>query len=223
MWSARRPGVAYGWGQARCCRSSRSRAPMSAGYCRSAPTRRRRNLPSAPRSVPAGARLIRQLLAEKRQPLVRRQRRRCGVGLWAGAAHRRCTDRHFHESSRSRIDNAAVAVAFIGVSCSLSCCAARSPPSRRRRPKLRSPSRRATVSGPPRHRFQDVLVSAQIAGALMLLVGAVLFARSFLRAQGEDPGYPAENLLIVRLDLPRAAYPEGSDISPGSSTTRASV
>ena len=52
-----------------------------------------------------------------------------------------------------------------------------------------------------------MLVTAQIAGALVLLVGAVLFAQSFIRAQGEDPGYPADNLLIVRLDLPRTSYP----------------
>ena len=37
----------------------------------------------------------------------------------------------------------------------------------------------------------------------MLLVGAVLFAQSFIRAQGEDPGYPAEQLLIVDLDPDR--------------------
>jgi len=58
----------------------------------------------------------------------------------------------------------------------------------------------------PRHRLQDVLVSAQVAGALVLVVVAVLFAQSFLRAQTEDPGYPAENLVIVPLDLPRERY-----------------
>ena len=51
-------------------------------------------------------------------------------------------------------------------------------------------------------------ITAQIAGALMLLVGAVLFAQSFIRAQREDPGYPAENLLIVDLELPRDRYPD---------------
>ena len=59
----------------------------------------------------------------------------------------------------------------------------------------------------PRHRLQDFLVAAQVAGALMLVVGAVLFAQSFLRAQSEDPGYPAEHLIIVPLDLPRERYP----------------
>jgi predicted permease len=64
------------------------------------------------------------------------------------------------------------------------------------------------ASAPPRTWPHDVLVGVQIAGALALLVGAVLFAQSFLRAQGEDPGYPAGRLLVVRLNLPRAAYPD---------------
>jgi predicted permease len=68
-------------------------------------------------------------------------------------------------------------------------------------------------SSAPAGRLQDVLVAVQIAGALVLLVGAVLFARSFMRAQGEDPGYPAENLLIVRLDLPRERYADRAAIS----------
>jgi len=38
-------------------------------------------------------------------------------------------------------------------------------------------------SSPPRPRLQDGLVAAQIAGALVLLVGAVLFAESFRRAR----------------------------------------
>jgi predicted permease len=59
-------------------------------------------------------------------------------------------------------------------------------------------------SSPPRPRLQDGLVVGQIAGALVLLVGAVLFAESFVRAQGEEPGYAADNLMIVRIELPRA-------------------
>jgi putative ABC transport system permease protein len=54
----------------------------------------------------------------------------------------------------------------------------------------------------PRRRLQDLLVTAQVAGALVLLVGAVLFAQSFVRAQSEDPGYVAENLLVVHIDRP---------------------
>jgi predicted permease len=64
----------------------------------------------------------------------------------------------------------------------------------------------------PRHRLQDFLVVAQVAGALMLVVGAVLFAQSFLRAQSEDPGYPAERLIVVPLNLPRERYPGRPEI-----------
>jgi putative ABC transport system permease protein len=64
-------------------------------------------------------------------------------------------------------------------------------------------------SSHPRPRVQDGLVCAQIAGALVLLVGAVLFAESFLRAQTEDPGYAADNLMIVRIELPRT-YADGA-------------
>jgi len=63
-------------------------------------------------------------------------------------------------------------------------------------------------SSVPRGRLWDLLVTGQIAGALMLLVGALLFAQSFIRAQREDPGYRAENLLIVGLELPRDHYPD---------------
>ena len=63
-------------------------------------------------------------------------------------------------------------------------------------------------SSPPRPRLQDGLVVAQIAGALVLLVGAVLFAESFMRAQAEDPGYAADNLMVVRIELPRT-YADG--------------
>lgn len=59
----------------------------------------------------------------------------------------------------------------------------------------------------PRHRLQDLLVTGQMAGTLILLVGAVLLAQSFMRAQSEDPGYSAENLLVVRIDRPsRSAF-----------------
>lgn len=57
-------------------------------------------------------------------------------------------------------------------------------------------------SGPTRHRLQDVLVTTQTAGAVALLVTAVLFGQSFLRAQAEDPGYPAQQLIVARIERP---------------------
>ncbi len=52
----------------------------------------------------------------------------------------------------------------------------------------RAPIRARCESSLPRHRLQDVFVTAQMAGTLILLVGALLFAQSFIRAQREDPG-----------------------------------
>jgi predicted permease len=60
----------------------------------------------------------------------------------------------------------------------------------------------------PRHRLQDLLVTGQIAGSLVLVVGAALFMHSFVRAQGEDPGYPANDLVTVHIELPRQRYPD---------------
>ena len=54
----------------------------------------------------------------------------------------------------------------------------------------------------PRLRLQRVLVAAQIAGATTLATTAVLLAQSFFRVQAEDPGYPAANLLVARIDRP---------------------
>ena len=51
-----------------------------------------------------------------------------------------------------------------------------------------------------------VLVTTQIALALVLLAGAGLMIRSAARLQGTGIGVHPEGLLTVRIDLPRAAY-----------------
>jgi len=64
---------------------------------------------------------------------------------------------------------------------------------------------RTTVAGTAR--LRAVLVVAQLALAVTLLVGAGLTARSYLRLLGVDPGFDARDVLAVRIDLPEAAYP----------------
>jgi putative ABC transport system permease protein len=56
------------------------------------------------------------------------------------------------------------------------------------------------------------LVISQIALALVLLVSAGLFLRSFWSLQEADPGFQAEQVLAITLDLPRASYREGEQI-----------
>ena len=63
----------------------------------------------------------------------------------------------------------------------------------------------------PRRRLialRDVLVVAQVAGSLVLLVGAGLFLRSLSRAQAIDPGFDPERALVFSLDLAAQGYDE---------------
>jgi len=55
-------------------------------------------------------------------------------------------------------------------------------------------------------RWQDALVASQFGGAILLLLAAALFGQSFMRASAEVPGYPADELLIARIDLPGPGY-----------------
>ena len=55
--------------------------------------------------------------------------------------------------------------------------------------------------------LRRALVSAELAVALVLLAGAGLLTRSFLRFVAVDPGFHGEGVLAVTLRLPQAAYP----------------
>ncbi len=57
-------------------------------------------------------------------------------------------------------------------------------------------------------RLRHVAVIAQIALAVVLLVGAGLMLRSFAAMRGVDPGFEASNVLTMRMQLPRAKYPD---------------
>jgi putative ABC transport system permease protein len=64
-----------------------------------------------------------------------------------------------------------------------------------------------TTAGAAQQTVRGALVIAEFATALVLLTGAGLLGRSFVRATTVDPGFRAENLLSARFELPRARYP----------------
>jgi predicted permease len=70
---------------------------------------------------------------------------------------------------------------------------------------LKDASRGSSV-GRERQRVRNAFVVAQVALALVLLVGSGLMARSFQRLRAVDPGFRAENALTMRLALPDREY-----------------
>jgi len=63
-------------------------------------------------------------------------------------------------------------------------------------------------------RALSALVVAETALALMLLIGAGLLIRSFIRLQRVDAGFNPRNVLTALVTLPPAVYPERNQIAP---------
>src|ERR1044071_1825584 len=58
---------------------------------------------------------------------------------------------------------------------------------------------------------RGLLAVGEVAVALVLLVGAGLLVKSFIRVTEIDPGFKPQNVLSVALDLPDGKYPKGDD------------
>ena len=72
---------------------------------------------------------------------------------------------------------------------------------------------RSATDHPGRQRGRQLLVIAQTAMALVLLVGSGLLARSFARLIGTEQGFSSANVLTFRVALPQTTYPKGPEVT----------
>jgi putative ABC transport system permease protein len=67
---------------------------------------------------------------------------------------------------------------------------------------------RGMAGGTRSGRLRHVLIIAEIALSLVLVIGAGLLIRSFVRLTSVDPGFHAQHLITARISLPESQYRE---------------
>lgn len=72
---------------------------------------------------------------------------------------------------------------------------------------------RGSTSGLRSNRLRNVLVIAEVALALVLLVGAGLLLKSFAHLQNVHPGFESKNVLTMEVALPVLKYPRGKPVA----------
>jgi predicted permease len=72
---------------------------------------------------------------------------------------------------------------------------------------------RSSTDHPGRHRGRNLLVVAQTAMALILLVGSGLLARSFSKLMSAELGFDPHHVLTFRVGLPVPKYPKPADLA----------
>jgi putative ABC transport system permease protein len=68
-------------------------------------------------------------------------------------------------------------------------------------------SGRSIASGWTRFNLEQLLIATQIALSLVLVFGASLFVRSFTSLATLDPGFKSDHVMLVDVNIRRAAYP----------------
>src|SRR5205823_5671880 len=66
-------------------------------------------------------------------------------------------------------------------------------------------------AGRGKMRLHSLLVTVEVALALVLAVGAGLLVKTFRRLASVEPGFASESLLTLHLELPQSRYPQVAD------------
>jgi len=69
-----------------------------------------------------------------------------------------------------------------------------------------------TTAGASRQRFQRLMVVAEVAVAIVLVIGAGLLIRSFSELTRVDPGIKPDNMITTRVALPSGNYPDAASV-----------
>jgi putative ABC transport system permease protein len=72
---------------------------------------------------------------------------------------------------------------------------------------------RGSTEGRRRNRIRNLLVIAEVALSVFLLVGAGLLLRSFLRLSGVDPGYDYRNAISIDLAIRESTFPKPEQVA----------
>jgi putative ABC transport system permease protein len=78
---------------------------------------------------------------------------------------------------------------------------------------MKEDSRGASGGGRERTRLRAMLVTGQVAIAVLLLIGAGLFVRSFTRLARVDPGFRTDHVISLLLAIPRSTYKDDAAIA----------
>lgn len=78
---------------------------------------------------------------------------------------------------------------------------------------LKAESGHRTTTGTSIRRLHRLLIVAEVSLALVLLAGAGLLMRSFLRVISIDPGFRTDRILTMRVGLPRSKYSRPEQIA----------